>query len=240
MFDLSKYDNKYVRIKDIYGETFTGLADYAGRDFLECEYGGDEDGIFIGDFLIYNSQIDSIEETEVHGTAEIRTGRMTLRRFCPEDAEEMYEKFGKDPKMYEYSGWNPYATPEMAEETVRNFIENYDDDHSYSWAMDIDGILVGTIGAYDYRDDQIEVGISVDKGWQGRGLATDALKSVLEYLTDNEGISTITAWCAADNIGSSKAMENAGMKLVRTEKDGLEINGKVYDKLTYEYRKESE
>ena len=50
--DISKYDQKYVRIKDIYGETFTGLACYGVRDFLMHEYGGDEDGIFIEKYLI--------------------------------------------------------------------------------------------------------------------------------------------------------------------------------------------
>ena len=38
--DLSSYDGKYVRMQDIYGQTFTGLAEYANADFLECEYGG--------------------------------------------------------------------------------------------------------------------------------------------------------------------------------------------------------
>lgn len=36
--DLSKYDGKYVRIVDRWGETFTGLAEYGNYDFLECEY----------------------------------------------------------------------------------------------------------------------------------------------------------------------------------------------------------
>ena len=71
--ELSKYENKHVRIKDIYGETFTGLARYGNYDFLMCEYGGEEDGIFIEDYLIYHSQIASIEEIEVHGTVELRT-----------------------------------------------------------------------------------------------------------------------------------------------------------------------
>ena len=74
------------------------------------------------------------------------------------------------------------------------------------------------------------------KGWQGRGLATDALKKVLEYLTGNEGISCVTAWCAAENTGSRKAMENAGMKHVSTEKNGLAVDGKAYDKMIFEYR----
>lgn len=32
---LSEYDGKYVRIEDIYGETFTGLAEYGNESFLE-------------------------------------------------------------------------------------------------------------------------------------------------------------------------------------------------------------
>ena len=236
MDDLSRYDQKYVRIKDIYGEIFTGLASYGNYDFLMCEYGGDEDGIFIENYLIYNSQIESIEEIEVHGTAEMWTERLTLRRYRPEDAEPLYQYLGTDPEMHKYSGWNPYATPEMAQETVLHFIDSYDDEHVYSWVMDFDDVVIGTIGAYDYEDDQIEVGFSVVQRWQGRGYATEALTKVLEYLTENEGISCVTAWCAAENIGSKRVLEKSGMQLVDTQKDGITVGEKTYDKLIYEYR----
>ena len=234
--DLSKFDGKHVRVTDKWGETFTGMAHYGNYNFLECEYGGKEDGIFIEDCLIYNSQIVSIEEIEVHGTAELWTERLILRRYRLEDADDLYRYLGTDPAMYKYSGWNPYATREMAQETVRRFIDSYDDEHSYSWVMDIDDVIVGTIGAYDYKDDHIEVGFSIEPGWQGRGLATEALKKVLEYLTENEGILCVTAWCAADNVGSKRVLEKAGMKLAGTEKNGLTVGDKVYDKLIYELR----
>ena len=107
----------------------------------------------------------------------------------------------------------------------------------YSWIMEVDDVIVGTIGAYDYKDDQIEVGFSVVPGWQGRGLATEALKKVLEYLTENEGIPCVTAWCASENVGSQRVLEKAGMKLVETEKDGLVVGDRVYDKLIYEHRR---
>lgn len=297
--DIAKFDQKYVCVKTIYGNTHIGFATYDSEEFLECEFGGDEDGVRIEDFLIYNSQIESIEEVTPHGSAELWTEQMILRRYRQEDAEELYERFGKDPSMYEYSGWNPYATPEMAEETVRRFIESYGslgayasypevdlsgndddaDDHAdadsaaddacgandgacavnddacgdisgdsnagsscedsrtYSWVMEIEDIVVGTIGAYDYEDGRIEVGMSVAKDWQGRGLATEALTKVLHYLTENEGISVVTAWCAAENAGSARVLEKSGMQLVRTEKGGLTVGDKTYDKLIWEYRK---
>ena len=235
--NLSEYDGKYVCIRDIYGETFSGRAAYGNCEFLECEYGGDEDGIFIEDFLIYNSQIEAIEEIVPHGTAELWTDNLILRRYRAEDAEQLYERFGTDPEMYRYSGWNPYATPEMARETVSGFIRSYDDEHSYSWVMDVEDVVVGTIGAYDYEDGQIEVGFSVDQGWQGRGFATEALKKVLEYLTENEGIPCVTAWCAEENAGSKRVLEKAGMKHIRTEKGGIVVDGRGYDKMIYEYRR---
>ena len=102
--------------------------------------------------------------------------------------------------------------------------------------MDIDDVVIGTIGAYDYKDDQIEVGFSVVQRWQGRGYATEALTRVLEYLTENEGISCVTAWCAAENIGSKRVLEKSGMQLVDAEKDGITVGEKTYDKLIYEYR----
>ena len=181
--DLKKYDQKYVLIKDIYGETHIGLARYENADFLECEWGGEGDGLFIEDFLIYNDQIASIEETVVHGTAELWTEQLILRKARPEDAEELHHYLGRDPAFSRYSGWNPYATLEMAQETVRRFIEGYAEDHFYSWIMDVEDVVVGTIGAYDYKDGRIEVGFSVVKGWQGRGCATEALQKVVAYLT---------------------------------------------------------
>lgn len=233
--DLLNFEQKHVRVKTIYGDIITGLARYGDCEFLRCEWGGDEDGIFIEDFLIYHSQIESIEEIEVHGTVELWTERLILRKYRPEDAEPLYRYLGTDPAMSQYTGWNPYATPQMARETVRQFIDGYHDEHFYSWVMDSDDVVVGTIGAYDYGDNHIEVGFSVVQSWQGRGIATEALKKILEYLTENEGISCVSAWCAAENAGSRRVLEKAGMHFVQIEKDGIRAGDRVFDKMIYEY-----
>ena len=172
----------------------------------------------------------------MHGTAELRTEHLKLRRYRPEDADALYRGLGTDPEASRYSGWNPYATPEAARQAVQRFTDSYDDPHFYGWVMDWEDVQVGTIGAYEEEDGRIEVGYSVIRDWQGRGYATEALKRVLAYLTENEGIACVTAWCAAENTGSVRVMEKAGMRLVRREKDGLEAGGRTYDRLVYEYR----
>lgn len=237
--NLEKYHHKYVKITDIFGETFTGTAEYAIAEFLMHEYGKEEEGIFIEDVLLYRSQIASIEEIQAHGTVCLYTENLILRRYVMEDADVLYKRLGTDPQMYRYSGWNPYATPEMAKETVARFIEEYEKPHTYSWVMELDDILVGTIGAYDYHDNQIEVGFSVVPAWQGRGFATEALRAVLAYLTENEGIACVTAWCASENEGSRKVLVKAGMHYVSTDIEALDIGQKLYDKLNFEYRCDS-
>lgn len=171
------------------------------------------------------------------GTKEIRTDRLLLRKYDEGDSRTLHEKFGTDPKMYEYSGWNPYASYDMARETVQRFIDSYDQTDFYGWAIEKEGRLIGTVGAYDHdpNEDRIEIGISIERASWGKGYATEALIGVIRYLSGEEGIRVITAWCASDNIGSMKTMEKAGMKHIATEKNALEVNGITYDKLIYEY-----
>lgn len=248
--NLTKFDQKYIRLTDVWGETFEGMAEHCSAELCLHEYGDiDEDALKIGGYLIYASQVAGIEEVTPHGSAELWTEHLVLRQYRPDDADYLYMRFGTDPFTYKYSGWNPYATPEMARRSVQQFMAGYAaEDHTYSWVIDVDDVIVGTIGAYDYTEGPdgdggsescIEVGLSIVQGWWGRGFATEALACVLHHLTENEGINCVTAWCAADNIGSWKAMEKAGMQRVATEKDRLVVGDRTYDKLIYEYRKMS-
>jgi ADP-ribose pyrophosphatase YjhB (NUDIX family) len=102
--------------------------------------------------------------------------------------------------------------------------------------------MIGTIGAYDYHpggagaEESIEVGLSIRRDFWGRGFAREALQAVLTYLTEEEGICCVTAWSAADNIGSRRAMEHAGMRQTFFEQGALKVGSHIYDRVTYEYR----
>ncbi len=177
----------------------------------------------------------------MRGTAEIKTQRLRLRRYVPEDASVLHARFGVDERMYEYSGWNPYATEESARETVCEYIANDGgQERAYAWIIELDGAVAGLIGAYSYEPDadRIEVGLSVDADQWGRGIATEALSAVLRYLTESEDISAVTAWCAAENTGSKRAMEKAGMRQIRIEPAGLTVGERTFDRLVYEYHRQ--
>ena len=171
------------------------------------------------------------------GTTSLKTLRLLLRRHVPEDAGLLYRSFGTDAAMVRYSGWNPYATPELAREMVLRFIDSYADLRFYGWAIERERRMIGTIGAYDFdkEKNQIEVGFSIERASWGKGYAAEALRSVLEYLTVQEGIAHVTAWCASDNIASKQTLEKAGMRLSGIDAGGLEVGGERYDRLDYAY-----
>ena len=120
-------------------------------------------------------------------------------------------------------------------EAIQRFIDSYADPRFYGWAIEREGRMIGTIGAYDYDQEknQIEVGFSIERASWGKGYAAEALRAVLEYLTVQEGIACVTAWCASDNIASSRTLEKAGMRLTEIDEGGLEIEGQRYDRLDY-------
>ena len=73
---LAEYDGKYVRIIDTDGNTLSGRAKYGNTEFLECEWGLDEDGVFIG-LTIQNTggKDDFLKERLQPGSASEGDGR---------------------------------------------------------------------------------------------------------------------------------------------------------------------
>ena len=97
-----------------------------------------------------------------------------------------------------------------------------------------DALLLHQNFGLDPETDSIEVGCSIERKSWGNGFAGEALRAVIRYLTEQEGIRCVKAWCAADNVGSRKVMERVGMTRVSTEKGALVIDGREYDKQNYE------
>lgn len=161
------------------------------------------------------------------------TEHLVLRKYVEEDAKVLYELLGRNPKVTKYTGWNPYATMEMAENTVKDFISQYGKEHFYGWAIEADGVLVGTIGAYDYDpvNRSIEIGYSIGSPYWRKGYATEAVQWICYYLKHYENIEQIHAWCAKENIASICVLEKAGMHLNSMQE--LLLDDVVHTKLNF-------
>lgn len=174
----------------------------------------------------------------MNSQVELKTSRLYLRKYKIEDAPLLHEKLGLDERMFKYSGWNPYISLESTIETIKMYTAS--NDGNYAWIVEDNGVVVGTIGAYDFDNEtsEIEVGMSIFPEFWNRGYSSEALKAVFEFLTQNAGIKRIKAWCASENIASRRSLEKAGMRVLNIEKDGLEVGDRHYDKVSLCYDKE--
>lgn len=84
---FSLYEGKLIRLTDDQGNTFTGVADTFPAEYGLHEYGCEEEGLHIGDYVIYKSQIRDVKilPTYEEAVKAIPTGR--YRHFEGEDYE---------------------------------------------------------------------------------------------------------------------------------------------------------
>ena len=74
---FSLYEQKLIRLTDNQGNTFTGVADTFPAEYGLHEYGREEEGIQLGEYVIYRSQIAKVEflPTYDEAVAAIPSGR---------------------------------------------------------------------------------------------------------------------------------------------------------------------
>lgn len=81
------YEEKLIRLTDDQGNTFTGVADTFPAEYGLHEFGREEEGIQLGEYIIFRSQIGSVEylPTYREAVAAIPPGR--YRHFKGKDYE---------------------------------------------------------------------------------------------------------------------------------------------------------
>ena len=84
---FSKYEGKVIRLTDDQGNTFTDVADTFPAEYGMHEYGKEEEGIRLGDYVIFRSQIKDVKilPTFEEAAASIPPGR--YRHFKGNDYE---------------------------------------------------------------------------------------------------------------------------------------------------------
>lgn len=147
----------------------------------------------------------------------LETPRLILRPFEMEDIEA-FSDYRSDPEVARYQGWNaPFTRAQAA-----RFIEEMRAIHPgipgrwYQVALGLKpgGELVGDCAfrLLDETPHQAEFGITLARLCQGRGLATEALTRLIDYLFDEFDLHRIRAICDVENTASAHLLERLGMR----------------------------
>lgn len=71
------------------------------------------------------------------GTVPLETERLILRRFVPEDAEEMYTNWASSDKVTEFLTWPPHPNVETTRALLDEWISQYSKDDFYNWGIEV-------------------------------------------------------------------------------------------------------
>ena len=144
----------------------------------------------------------------------LESARLILRRFRPDDAAVL-SAYRSDPSVARYQGWMPPVPPDAAARLVAEFAVG--DPWQPGWfqyAIEhrAQQCLIGDIGTRLHDNMmQADLGFTLAAEWQGQGYATEAVRTVIDYLF-GKGLHRISAECDARNERSARLLERAGFR----------------------------
>ncbi|TXS52426.1 N-acetyltransferase [Streptomyces sp. uw30] len=146
--------------------------------------------------------------------AELRTDRLTLRRWRDSDLEPC-AAMNADPEVREHLG--DLLTREQSDASVAQFQAEFDQRGYGWWAVEVQatGEFIGFAGLDQVDDDMPFTGVEI--GWRlarsawGQGYATEAALKVLAYGFDTLGLPEILAVTTTANLRSQAVMRRIGM-----------------------------
>jgi RimJ/RimL family protein N-acetyltransferase len=154
----------------------------------------------------------------------IETERLLLRRFTPEDLDDLAVIFAK-PEVFWFPEKRGLSRAETAEMLQARFIDPWEEQGFGHWAVirKEDSRLIGYEGLAIPRFlpevlPAVELGYRFDPEAWGRGYATEGGAASLTYGFDVAGLDRIIAIYHIENVRSGLVMERLGMRVERDTK----------------------
>jgi aminoglycoside 6'-N-acetyltransferase len=146
----------------------------------------------------------------------LQTQRLILRHFRDEDLTR-FLAYRNDPEVARYQSWTSYS-----EKAAQAFIQEMKNAQPgirgewFQFAIELKatGSLIGDCALQVNAEDgqQGEVGFTLDRTYQGQGLALEAVSALFGYAFTTLQLHRITAICDCRNIASYGLMERLGMR----------------------------
>lgn len=141
---------------------------------------------------------------------ELESARLHFRRIIITDAKALFQQFS-DPEVMRYYNQYPYTSIDQAADVVRKLDDGFTAGFNIRWAIVPKGEseLIGTIGFFaDLTNPHTgELGYELNRLYWGKGLATEAIKTITEFGLNKIHLQRIQARTVPENTASWKALE---------------------------------
>ena len=135
----------------------------------------------------------------------------------------------------------PYPYTEQDGKEFISAMLSADENETFAFAITVNNMVIGSIGIFrqgNIHRQTAELGYYIAEEYWGKGIMTEAVKQICEYVFGDSDIIRIYAEPFAYNIASCRALEKAGFQYEGTLRSNAVKNGKVIDMKMYSLLKE--
>lgn len=159
----------------------------------------------------------------------LNTERLVLRPMRVSDAYDMYE-YACRPDVTKYLLWSPHDSIFLTKDYLAYIEKRYKSAEFYDWAITLadSGKMIGTVGftKIDAPNRCGEIGYVLNPEHQGKGIATEAAKRVMDFGFEVLELHRIEAKFMRGNDASLRVMEKLGMTFEGYHADAMFVKGK--------------
>ena len=143
----------------------------------------------------------------------LRTDRLTLRPWRPEDLEDFYA-YASVEGVGEMAGWPHHTDREVSRRILQQFI-----DEKKTFALEYEGRVIGSLGVERYNEALFpeldglrcrEIGYVLAKDYWGRGLMPETVRETIRWLFCEQGLDALLCGHFVWNTQSARVQEKCG------------------------------
>ncbi len=164
-----------------------------------------------------------------------------IRKWELSDAKNLAEALSNKKVQDNLRDGLPYPYTEQDGKDFISDMLSADENETFAFAITVDNIAIGSVGIFrqgNIHRQTAELGYYVAEEYWGKGIMTEAVRQICEYVFSESDIVRIYAEPFAYNKASCRVLEKAGFQYEGTLRSNAVKNGKVIDMKMYSLLKE--
>ena len=159
-----------------------------------------------------------------------------IRRWELSDARDLAAALSNKKIQDNLRDGLPYPYTEQDGKEFISAMLAANENDTFAFAITVNGKVIGSIGAFrqtNIHNKTAELGYYIAEEYWGKGIMTEVVKQLCDYVFSNTDIIRIYAEPFAYNIASCRVLEKAGFQYEGTLRSNALKNGNVFDMKMY-------
>lgn len=166
----------------------------------------------------------------------LESQRLILRPIALDDKEAIFA-YRSDKETNQYQGWIPETLDDVEEFIQKTSKQINEPETWFQWVITEkeNHRIVGDLGVHFFgsQNKQAEIGCTLNKAFQKKSYATEAVKRVMDYLFSELNKHRIITSIDPDNQNAIRLVERIGFRKEAHFVQSLWLNGKWVDDLIF-------